>query len=112
MSPGDDWGHDPAVQRMRQVFRQMENSQDDMLKRLEISPHNPGLRSWREKALELFERSWRESTNRGFSQTVDNAATIYRHCLAMAMAMDGIEITPVALCDDEDINRLIRESMA
>jgi hypothetical protein len=30
----------------------------------------------------------------------------------MAMAMDGIEITPVALCDDEDINRLIRESMA
>ena len=112
MSPGDDWDHDPAVQRMRQVFRQMENTQDDLLKHLGISPHTAGLRSWREKALELFERSWRESTNRGLSQTVDNAATIYRHCLAMAMAMDGIEITPVALCDDEDINRLIRECMS
>ena len=112
MSSSDDWGNDPAVQMMRQVFRQMENSQDELLRHLGISPHNPGLRSWREKALELFERSWRESTNRGSSQTVDNAATVYRHCLAMAMAMDGVEITPPALCDDEDINRLIREGMS
>ena len=112
MSQGDDWGHDPAVQMMRQVFREMEISQDDLLKHLGISPHNPGLRSWREKALALFERSWRKSTNRGLSQTVDNAATIYRHCLATAMAMDGIEITPLASCDDEDINQLIRESMS
>jgi hypothetical protein len=112
MSAVDDWDNDPAVQMMRRVFRQMENFQDDLLKRLGISPYNARLRRWREKALELFEQSWRASTTRGLSQTVDHAAALYRQCLATAMSMDGVEILPVALGDDEKINRLIRESLS
>ncbi len=111
MVTGDDWAGDPSVQMMRRVFRQMENFQGDLLKHVGISSYNPGLRPWREKALELFDRSWRESANRGFGQTEDDAAAIYRHCLAKAMSMDGVEIPPGAMCEDEKINRLIRESM-
>ena len=55
MAVADDWGFDPSVRMMRRVYERIEMVQGELLKRLSISPFDPRLRRWREKARDYLE---------------------------------------------------------
>ena len=61
----DEWGHDPSVQSMRRVFSFMEEAQQELLRRLNISLFDKRLRRSREQALELFEQSLASGCQKG-----------------------------------------------
>lgn len=109
MTQSDDWGRDPGVRAMRGVFAQMERSQKDFLDSLGISPHDARLRSWREKTLSTFERSWLEMTSRRVNMDGERAGALYVHLLAGVMASEGISIESGVLKKDREMERLMRE---
>ena len=88
----DEWGKDPSVQIMRKVFKEMEKAQHELLKRLDIIPYDLRIRSWRDQALALFERTWGVSNRMGVTMNEHTAPAIYIHCLAKIMGSEGINI--------------------
>jgi len=111
MAVDDDWGRDPSVQMMRQVFSRMEVVQEEFLKHLNIAPLDARLRHWRETALGCFERAWVYATRRAIHFEEEKAAAVYIHCLARGMALEGINIPPGALPQDQDIEMLLTEAL-
>lgn len=111
MSDSDDWGRDPSVKMMRRVFGRMEESQSRFLELMNISFFDNRLRLWREKAREIFERSWEKATQSGMNINEEKAAVIYVNCLAKVLHLDGIEIPSEALTCNEEIERLLKESL-
>ena len=107
----DDWGRDPAVIMMRQVFKAMEAAQSAFLKHTGISPLDPRLGTWRQPARSLFEKTWLEARRRGIDVTAETAAVIFVHCLANRIMRDGYEVSDDALPDDPEIEKVVREVM-
>ncbi len=99
----DDWGQDPSVQSMRQVFAHMETAQEELLGRLSISPYDNRLRRWREEAHTFFDRACALAAKRGVVLSEEYLASIYLHCLGQALSSDGIEVPSDALTIDERI---------
>ena len=108
MTGSDEWEIDPAIQRMRKVFRQMELAQGELVKEAGIAMWDPRLRRWREISLAAFERAWANATRRGVNLREDQAGVVYAHCLARTMMRDGIEAGDSRQCD-ETIKRLVEE---
>lgn len=107
----DDWGRDPSVRMMRHVFKHMEEAQEELLKRLGISPSDPRLRLWRETARDFFERSWPHAVKLGLNLEGEAVAAIYIHCLARAIGLQGIKVAIEALPKDEKIEMLLKEAL-
>jgi hypothetical protein len=105
----DDWGRDPGVRAMRGVFARMESSQKTFLASLGISARDPRLRSWREKTLKSFERSWAEMARRGLDMDEERAGVLYVHLLAGVMASDGVPVESGRLQDDRDVKKFLQE---
>ena len=105
----DEWGKDPAVRAMRNLFRDMEQAHKDFLGRMEISPYDIRIRTWREKALIMFERAWGAINRMGTDVGIDTAADIYIHFFAKAMSYDGVEISIRTPPLEESIETLIKE---
>jgi hypothetical protein len=105
----DEWGHDPSVQSMRRVFSYMEQAQQELLRRLNISRFDKRLRSVREQALELFEKTWPLAVRKGIILGEKEAAPFYNHCFARALRSVGIEVPKDLLPRDEKITRLLQE---
>jgi len=105
----DEWGQDPSVRMMRQVFGRMETAQQEFLKRLNVSFFDARLKSWRKSALSCFEQSWARAAGNGMKMGEDAAEVIYIHCLAHAMGKDNEKIPPDILPGDKWIKKVIEE---
>ena len=105
----DEWGRDPSVQVMRQLFHRMEVAQEELLAGLSISSFNPKLRAWRETALELFERAWSAASRRGFSVGEEKAAVLYIQCLLRILVKDGVAVAATVAAKDDKIMKLLEE---
>jgi len=111
ISGGDEWGRDPSVQVMRQVFHRAEVAQEELLVGLSISPFNPKLRGWREAALELFEQAWSTASRRGLFVGEEEAAALYVQCLLRILVKDGVPGVAKVISENEKIKRLLEEVM-
>jgi len=107
----DDFGADPQIRYLRQVFGHTETAQASFLHHLNISPFDDRLRCWREASLKLFEKVWMLSSNRGVASDKVQISKIYLHCLAHFLKLNRIEISPEILSVDENIEILIREAL-
>jgi len=111
ISSGDEWGKDPSVRVMRQVFHRAEVAQEGLLAGLSISPFNPRLHSWRETALKLFEQAWNTASKRGLFLGEEEAAALYVQCLLRILVKDGVAGAAKVISEDEKITRLLEEVM-
>ena len=109
ISNGDEWGRDPSVQVMRQVFHRAEVAQEELLTDLSISPFNPKLRGWREAALELFERAWSTASRKGLFVGKEEAAALYVQCLLRILVKDGVPGAAKVISENEKIMKLLKE---
>ena len=109
ISNGDEWGRDPSVRVMRQVFHRVEVAQNELLTGLKISLFNPKLRSWREAALELFEQAWSTASGRGLFVGEEEAGALYVQCLLRILAKDGVAGAAEVTSENEKIKRLLEE---
>ncbi len=105
----DEWGRDPSVLRMRQVFSYMEAAQIELLKQLRISQLDSRLGRAREIAKGFFERAWALSVSRGMDIGEEEAAVLYIHCLAESLRKCGVEVSAEVLPDDERLSALADE---
>ena len=103
MGDMDEWGRDPSVQAMRKVFREMEKARGELLDRLYISPYDTRIRAWSEKSLALFERSLRNTGQRGLIFDKKMAADLYITGLAGIIRSEGIEIPESFLPEKNNI---------
>jgi len=90
MEHPDAWGQDPAIRRMRLVFAAMEEGQRSLLQRTGLSLFDPRLRSWRKRALALFERAWAQEARAGRESGIDE---LYARVLAEVLAADGVQVS-------------------
>jgi len=111
MPSGDEWGHDPSVQSLRRVFSYMEKAQHELLMHLNISLFDKRLRSVREQALELFEKTWSRAVRQGIIGNEREAAPLYIHCLARALSPGGVEVPQDMLPRDEKIIRFLKKEL-
>ena len=102
MSNSDDWGRDPSIRMMRQIFGRMEKTQGQLLDSLGISSFDDRLRGWRKTARELFEQSWAKATQSGMMIDKEEAADIYINGLAKVLRLDGVDIPFEILPDNKD----------
>ncbi len=107
----DEWALDPSVRMMRQVFGRIEAAQEKLLQRLNISPFDTRLRTWRETALKFFEKSWVQAKKYGIDLEEEQATAIYVRCLTRAINVEGIEVTREAFSNDEKIKMLLNETL-
>jgi len=108
---GDEWGHDPSVQSLRRVFSYMEKAQHELLMHLNISLFDKRLRSVREQALELFEKTWSRAVRQGIIGNEREAAPLYIHCLARVLSPGGVEVPQDMLPRDEKIIRFLKKEL-
>lgn len=111
ISNGDEWGRDPSVRVMRQVFHRAEVAQEEVLTGLSISPFDPRLRGWREAALELFEQAWSTASRRGLFGGEEEAADLYVQCLLRILVKDGVAGAAKVISENEKIMKLLKEVM-
>jgi hypothetical protein len=108
MADIDEWGKDPSVQFMRKVFNGMEKAQHELLGRLNITPHDPRIRRWRDQALALFERAWGVANRMGIPMDEHTASSVYVHCLARFMDAERINIPAGVLPEAKNVERILK----
>ena len=88
----DEWGRDPAVRRMRQVFSRLEQAHNLLLQQLQVSWLDTRLADVRETARALFERT--VSLTRAQGREIDAGAMIefYLDALIQAIGRSSIPI--------------------
>ena len=109
MTDIDEWINDPSVQIMRNVFKGIEAAQDELLERLNISPYDLRIRSWREKALIIFEEAWGIAMGMGINMGEKTSSSVYLHCLAKVIDPDRSKIPEGMLPEGQEIEILLRE---
>jgi len=105
----DEWGRDPSVRAMRSIFKAMEDSLDDLLKQLDISPFDHRVRGWLEQALAKYERAWAKASRMGIRMDEKMATAVYAHCLVKIIGSEGIKIPESLLAIEKDVARLTCE---
>ena len=109
MDTRDEWATDHSVQMMRAVFEKMEGAQSAILADLNVSPFDERVRSWRERALIIFERLWSCAMRKEMLIDEEEAANIYVFSLTRVMDSDGMEIPEKLVPCQPDISRLFEE---
>ena len=109
MNERDDWGSDPSVRKMRSIFSHMEAEQSKLLKKLGMSLFDIRLRSVREEARDVFERTWSLANSRGLNVDEEKIAGLYMCCLAWGLRKTGIQVPTEGLPCDEHLNVLLQE---
>ena len=106
---GDEWGRDPSVRAMRRVFAAMEKEQKEFINILGLSPFDPRMRRWRERALAAFDASWARSARGGMELSEEEAGVLYVHCLGKIMTREGVDVPAETLPRSEKLVKLLRE---
>jgi hypothetical protein len=112
MDNSDEWATDPSVRMMRKVFEKMESAQFAILADLNVSLFDERVRSWRERALIIFERLWSYAVRKGILIDENKAANIYLFSLTRVMSSDGMEIPKNLLPHQTDIPKLFDEALS
>jgi hypothetical protein len=107
--PGDEWGRVPSVRAMRRVFAAMEAAQREFIKNVGLSPFDPRMRRWRERALAAFDASWARSARGGPELNESEAGMLYIHCLGRIIARDGLEVPGEILPRSEKVQKILKE---
>ena len=107
----DKWGQNPEIMMMRQIFRQMEAGQNDLLEKLEISVLDPRLPRWRQQARVLFEQYWYQYMQTTGKRDEAQAGALYSHCLARVMRDAGILVLDSFLPAVELFERLLQQEL-
>ena len=105
----DEWGSDPSVQAMRRVFAAMEAAQKEFIRSLDLSPFDPRMRRWRERALAAFDASWARTARTSAELSETEAGALYIHCLGRIMTGEGMEVPPEILPGSEKLQKILRE---
>jgi len=105
----DEWGRDPSVRAMRRVFTAMEKEQKEFINNLGLSPFDPRMRRWRERALAAFETSWARSARIGVQLSETETGELYVLCLERMMAREGMEVPGEVLPRSEKLQKILRE---
>jgi hypothetical protein len=105
----DEWGRDPSVQAMRRVFAAMEAAQREFIKKGGLSPFDPRMRRWRERALAAFDAAWARTVRAGVQLSETEVGTLYVHCLGKIVSREGVDVPVEMLPRDEKIVKLLRE---
>lgn len=105
----DHWDRDPAVQRTRRVFAEMEKIQETMLNQVEIKPFDSRLRPIREAVRNLFDKAAGNAGGRGIRLSDAVMIGIYTMCLHQALTAAGIVIATDLLPDDRTLRDLVCE---
>ena len=108
----DEWGRDPSVQSMRRVFSFMEEAQQELLSRLNISLFDKKLRHIRKRALELFEQAWPLAARQRIILSEKDAAPLYAHCLARALSSAGVNVPNELLPKDDKIIHFLQKELS
>ena len=108
----DEWGRDPSVRRMREIFSSMEKAQGELLGRIAIFPFDPRLRPVRRKALESFERVWALSARKGVVLGEEEVTSLYLLCLVDGLVSEGIHVPPKLLTTNERLNDLFKQGLS
>ena len=109
MTVTDPWSEDSSIRTMRRVFRAMEKAQKGFFDLLRISPLDPRLGSWRERARVAFESAWTRAAQLGTIVGENEAATLYTHCLAKILEADGVKVPEAFRTLDQELAMLSKE---
>ncbi len=109
MKQKDEFGHDPAVRAMRQVFAKMEQAYKNILEAAALSPFDRRLRVWRKQSLELFEQVWARAGRRDVAKSEDDIALLYGHCLVRILERGKVSVPAGIVAPDEAFERLVQE---
>jgi len=109
MNEMDEWGRDPSVRSVRDMFSRMEAAQGRLLEQLNLSPFDGRLRGARDAAKHLFERSRAHANARHVNMEGHQVAQLYVYCLASALGAWGIRVPDELLPKEEHFRALIRE---
>lgn len=96
----DDWGRDPQVLYLRQVFAALEKAQAGLLEGLGLAWSDPRLAPARSEARACFERAWPRAQGRGLGREPGEAALLYLCCLARSLSRQGVNSPPELLPED------------
>ncbi len=112
MMQNDDWGRDPGVRHLRQVFAAVEQTSEGLLAAWEVDRFDLRLRRWRQRALELFQRAWALAGSRGRAVGPQEAAWLYGRSLAAVLAAEGraVEAAPAELLGPDWTAEVVREA--
>jgi hypothetical protein len=105
----DEWGRDPSVRAMRRVFAAMEAAQREFIKNVGLSPFDPRMRRWRERALAAFDASWAQAARTGVQLSETETGALYVHCLGKIMNREGIDVPAEILPRSEKLQKILRE---
>jgi hypothetical protein len=105
----DKWGKDPSVQRMRRVFRAMEEAQFTFLEHLNLSPLDARLRRWRERGRIAFEAAYARAAREGANPEEEWAGNLYVRCLGRILAAEGVEVPEKILPRTEHLEKMLGE---
>jgi len=105
----DEWGRDPTVRAMRRVFAAMEKEQKEFINNLGLSPLDPRMRRWRERALAAFDASWARNARTGVQLSETETGALYVHCLGNIMNREGIDVPAEILPRSEKLQKILRE---
>ena len=108
----DDWGLDPSIRAMRQVFARMEAAYTELLEKLKISRFDNRIPRARDTARGLFERAWSLAATKRMDVGEEDVSGLYMHCLARALSLSGVDVPGDVLPDDEHLTLLVREVLA
>jgi hypothetical protein len=109
MTKSDTFNNDPQVQYMRRVFAHVEKAQSILLERIGMTRFDGRLRSFREMALRLFEKTWGMAMQRGVVENEEDAATLYLYCFSYALSTRGIVVPSDALPEHKGIQKFAKE---
>jgi hypothetical protein len=105
----DQFGRDPQVRYLRQVFAKMEQKQGELLGRIGLPPTDYRLRRAREAALKSFEKAWMLAGRKGTVETEDEIGDLYVLCLAKVLEGNRISVPGEFLPKNPKINDVIKE---
>ena len=105
----DEWGRDPTVRAMRRVFAAMEKEQKEFINNLGLSPLDPRMRRWRERALAAFDASWARNARTGVQLSETETGALYVHCLGNIMNREGVDVPAEILPRSEKLQKILRE---
>lgn len=105
----DQFGRDPQVRYLRQVFAGMERKQGELLGRIGVVPTDYRLKRVRETALKSFEKAWMLASRRGVAETEDEIGDLYILCLARVLAGNRITVPSEFLPASTKIHEVIKE---
>lgn len=105
----DDWGKDPSVRRMREVFSRMEHALNNILEKIDISPYDARIRTVKENALNIFERVYPVLASNISHFNDDTLIMIYIQCLKKALLLTDIQLNADIFPENKEIDSMIME---